>query len=107
MRIPDDLRERALQGIEGRLPAPWALFADFPPGGVAWRMGVGEDYMILFWGWLSALEEPQRRRYIEGLAPAPAGWGVTLVDWWLYPVDADSGATDAQLEEAYVALGLG
>ncbi len=63
--------------------------------------------MILFLGWLAALEEPGRRRYIETLTPAPAGWEVTLIDWWLHPANADSDATEAQLEEAYVALDLG
>ncbi|MFK8001587.1 MAG: hypothetical protein AB8H86_18470 [Polyangiales bacterium] len=107
MRIPEDLVERARQGVEGKLPPPWVVFPDFPPGAVAWRMGGGEDYLTLFWGWLVALERQPRQRYVETLVPAPAGWDASLLDWWLHPIDADSEATEEQLEEACVALGLG
>jgi len=48
---------------EGWLLPPWLKYPEIPDGSIGWRMGAGEDYMILCRIWFACLSKDEKALY--------------------------------------------
>ncbi|KFY07565.1 hypothetical protein V492_07031 [Pseudogymnoascus sp. VKM F-4246] len=98
----------------GTVPPPYLKYPDMHPFSIFWRMGSGESYMMVFWGWWeqnAEMDERKRIEYIQKFPPPPLWltWAIHLI--W-YPDDEememDPEETDYSISfERTEALGLG
>lgn len=105
-RIARELRER------GTLLPPWSRFPELPRYSVGWRMGSGEDYLILHGRWTANWTSDAWVAYLRRHAPIPVEW----YDWacWQLGLEGEGeseGAGDGDGDgvdrgEALRALGL-
>lgn len=103
--ITRELRER------GTLLPPWLRFPELPRYSIGWRMGSGEDYLILHHHWTANWTRDDWLTYLRRHAPVPADW----YDWacWQLGLEGDEHREDDEdeddgvdREEALAALGL-
>ncbi len=47
------------------LQPPWVVVPDEPPESMAWSMGSGEDYVLMFVKWFKALTVIEQEKYIS------------------------------------------
>lgn len=64
---------------------PWLEFPRLPAGDIGWRMGDGEGYLNEFVAWIVALEDGERKLYLDGLRPIPSDWHELVAELYIYP----------------------
>jgi hypothetical protein len=64
----------------GDLAPPWERFPTYERHTIGWRMGAGEDWMMLWSVFLEELpaDRASRVAYLKRHAPAPASWADTI-----------------------------
>jgi hypothetical protein len=61
------------QPSDGRMRPPWLEFPTYERFCLGWRMGPGEDYILGFDAFFSALSEEESSAYKKEF-PEPSGW---------------------------------
>jgi hypothetical protein len=90
-RIEERLNHRL--AISKELEPPWVRFPGIEQGSIGWRMGAGEDWLVLFWHFVRTRLEGASGLvgYLHRHPPAPRRWHDTLVDL-LASLDGVNGA---------------
>jgi hypothetical protein len=98
-RLSEHLDER------GDLAPPWERFPTYERYTLGWRMGTGEDWLVMWWAFLDQLGASFEARlaYLRRHAPAPFSWAST-VHSVLHPssedeVDEDDEADDEESDK--------
>ncbi|MBZ9749759.1 hypothetical protein K7W42_02660 [Deinococcus sp. HMF7604] len=73
-------RIETLEGQYGTVPPPWVVFPNEHLYSMCWRMGGGEEFIMVWWPWWrsQALDEAARIEYFRQFPPEPR-W----LDWML------------------------
>jgi hypothetical protein len=71
-----DAIARELEAHGEPLP-PWMKYPHIPRYSIGWRMGYGEDYMMLWHRWSRKLDQIGLVAYFKKYAPLPVRW----LDW--------------------------
>ena len=67
------LKEHSQITFSEPMVAPWLQFPEYPRLSMGWRMGAGEDYMVEFRTWISALDAETLEKY-QSQNEEPEGW---------------------------------
>lgn len=82
--------------LHGDVPPPWVYDTQSHPYDLQWRMGAGETFIMVLWGWIEdhIKSEEERIAYIKKYPPPPRwlGWAADFI--W----DLDSNVT---MEEGF------
>lgn len=73
---PMDLKEHL--DAHGDLAPPWEQFPHYERSTIGWRMGAGEDWLIMWHDFLADLDLTARVAYLRRHPPAPITWAASV-----------------------------
>lgn len=82
--------------VEVAVQPPWSKYSEYPPGHIAWRMGL-ESYVGDWFNWVNQLGEDARREYLLSLRPVPRYWDLFVAELYVMPSE-DECDLDAAFE---------
>lgn len=98
-----DARVAAEVRDHGTVLPPWLRYPQLERYSIGWRMGYGEDHMILLGHWTASWTRDDWLAYLRRHAPVPVDWH----DWACWQLGlGDDDDEEFDREEALAALGL-